>query len=158
METIENEMMNIFSKMTHVFGIGESATKILALLYLEPKEVAMEEIAEKTGYSLASVSNKMKIFETAGFVERVKKPGTRKVFFYMEKNLAKLNIRKLEKMKSYYLKPTLNYLPGMIKKYKEKAKTNIAKEKLEIMETYYNQLKDMEKLFDKWGKDLENLK
>ena len=151
-------MMKVFSRMTNVFGMGDSATKILALLYLEPKEIAMEEIAEKTKYSLASISNKMKIFEEAGLVERIRKPGTRKVFFYMEKDLAKLNIRKLEKMKIYYFEPAKNHLPEIIDEYEKKAKTKIDKEKLEIMKGYFKQLLSFEKLFDKWQQDLENIK
>jgi hypothetical protein len=46
----------------------------------------------------------------------------------------------------------------MLEQYRKKAKTNIAKEKLKIMQDYYKQLKGMETLFEKWRKDLENLK
>jgi DNA-binding transcriptional regulator GbsR (MarR family) len=158
MEKIEDEMMNVFSRLTSVFNLGDSAPRILAILYLEPGEIAMEELAEKAGYSLSSVSNKMKLFEATGIVERVKKPGTNKAYFMMEKNLLKMNIRKLDKMISNNIVPAKEILPRIIEKYSKKVKTNEDKEKLKIVENYYKQLKDFEKLLEKWKKDLENLK
>lgn len=141
-----------------MFNLGPITTKIVSLLYLQPNEVAMEDISKKTGYSLASISNKMKFLENAGMVERVKKPGSKKVFFYMEKNILKININKFEKIIINYIEPAKNSLPELISKYKKKAKTNIDKEKLKIIEDYYNQLIEFEKLINKWRKDLENLK
>ena len=76
----------------------------------------------------------MKNLETLGMAQRVKKPGTKKVYFYMEKDLAKTNIRKLKASHEYLIKPMKERLPEIIDKYKDKVKTDKDKKKLKIIE------------------------
>lgn len=157
MEKLEEGMMKVFSIMGRAIGFKGPVIKMLAVLYLEPKEIAMEEIAERTGYSLATVSNTMKMLETVGIVQRSRKPGTKKVFFFMEKNLVKLNIQKIQSAQKAYVSPAKQILPGLIREYKSKVKTKEGKDKVKIMEDYYRQMLSFEKILEKWQKDLENI-
>jgi DNA-binding transcriptional regulator GbsR (MarR family) len=117
----------------------------------------MDGLAKKTGYSLASISTTMKMLEPAGFVQRRRKPGTRKVFFHMEKNLAVINIHKLRAAKELMLKSARRALPNIIAKHKKRLTDMESKQKLKIVEGYYRQLEEFETMMDKWTKDLEEM-
>jgi DNA-binding transcriptional regulator GbsR (MarR family) len=156
MEKIEEEIKNIFCGTASMMGLKEPVIKVIAHLYLEPEEIAMDELAKKTGYSLASVSNIMAMLENFNLAKRIKKPGTKKVFFFMEKNLAKLNIQKLKNV-SIYIKCMGERMPAVLEKYRKKAKSDYEKKKLKIAENYYTQLQEIEKYLNNWQKDLEKL-
>jgi len=157
MDALENEMMKVFSIMGKSIGFKNPVIKMLSILFLEPSEVAMEELAQRTGYSLASVSNTMKMLETTGIIQRIKNPGTKKVFFYMEKDLVRLNIQKLKKMQEAYVRPATKLLPQIIKEYRKKAKDEQSKQKLKIIKNYYKQMLAFSMILNKWEKDLDEL-
>lgn len=157
MDMIDKEFVEIFKNMGRAYGLSDLPLKVIGILYLEPDEIAMEEIAKKTGYSLASVSNTMKFLVGAGMVQRVKKPGSKKLFYFMDKNLIKLNLKKLEAVYENMIWPLKDQLPSLIRKYKEKVKDETSKKKLEIIENYYKQVTDFESLIEKWKKDLQKL-
>jgi len=158
MKTLEKEFIDYLTSMAKNFGLDDLALKVFAVLYIEPEPIAMDQVAKKTGYSLASISNTMKLFETMGAVERSKKPGSRKVFFYMDKDLIKWNIMKLDYAQRTMIAPAKAKLPKIIKRYKEKAKTNQEKKRIEIITGYHDQVVLFEKLFKKWKSDLKNLR
>lgn len=155
MDDIDKEAMQFMATLGKIYGLSDLQSKAIAILYLEPEEIAMEEIAEKTGYSLASISNTMKMLEAFGMTQRIKKPGTKKVYFYTEKNLAKLSIKKLEAMRDNFLEPTKRILPQLIKKYRNKTKDPKTKKKIKVAESYYSQLLKFESIMDQWIKELE---
>jgi len=157
MKDIEQEFVGFFKDVGRGFGMPQLPMHVVGQLYMEPEPVAMEDIAKATGYSLASISNTMKMLEGSGVVQRSKKPGTKKVYFFMEKNLAMLNIRKLNAAMEIQIKPAKLKLPVLIKKYKNKAKDDVAKQKLKIVEDYLRQMLIFEKLIKKWRKELEEL-
>ena len=105
METLDKEFTEFLSSAGKGFGLHDLMLNIFAVLFLEPDEIAMEDIAKKTGYSLASVSNTTKMLESIGFVQRKRKPGSKKVFFFMEKDIIKWNINKLVYASENMIKP-----------------------------------------------------
>ena len=149
--------MDVFRSTGKAYGLHDLPLKIIGLLYLQPIEMSMEEISKKTGYSLASVSNTMKLLVGSGMVQRVKRPGTKKIFYYMDKNLIKINIRKLEAVYENMIWPLKDQLPTLIRKYKGKIKEEQTKKKLEIIEDYYKQVINFESIIEKWKKDLQKL-
>lgn len=157
MDELEREWMAAFSKIAKSFGLDDLSSKIVSVLYLEPEEVPMEDLAKKTGYSLASISNTMRLLENIGFVQRIKKPGTKKVYFYMEKDLVKLNIRKINAANENFIKPAKEFLPQLINKYKSKVKDERSKQKLQIIENYYAQLLQFEGMLKHWMEELNEL-
>ena len=157
MEELEKEFMEFFSRLFKYYGFNDLSAKVVGILYLEPKEVAMEDIAKKTGYSLASISNTMKILENIGLVQRIKKPGTKKVFFYMEKDLVKLNIQKINMAYEHLTKPMKKDLPQIINKYKHRVKDEKSRQKLQIIENYYTQVLQFERILQHWMEELEEL-
>ena len=91
MEDLDEEVIEFFTNMGKAFGWDELPSKVVAVLHLETEPMPMEEIAKKTGYSLSSISNVMKMLEGFGMVNRVKKPNSRKAYFIHEYDLGKAN-------------------------------------------------------------------
>lgn len=156
MGTLEKDFLDLFQNIFRTYGLSDLCAKITALLYLEPDDISMEDLAKETGYSLASISNTMKILENSGMVRRVKKPKTKKIFFYMEKNLVKINIDKLRATNENVIKPVKEYVPPIVSKYKNKVKGK-EKIKLQIVEDYYNQIIEFESILNNWVKDLTKI-
>ena len=157
MEELDKDVMEFFSTLMKSYGLNDLPAKVIGALYIEPEEVSMEYLARKTGYSLASICNTMKTVETMGMVQRIKKPGTNKVFFYMEKDLVKLNVMKLHAALNNFIKPAKETLPRIIEKYKGKARDEKSKQKLQIIENYYAQLLQFEGILGEFTKKLEGM-
>ena len=157
MEELDNDVMGFLSTLMKSYGLNDLPAKVTGALYIETEDVSMDYVARKTGYSLASISNTMKMLETMGVVQRIKKPGTKKVFFYMEKDLIRLNVMKINAMQNNFIKPAKETLPRIIKKYKNKVKDNKSKQKLRIIENYYTQLLQFEGILGEFIKKLEEM-
>jgi HTH-type transcriptional regulator, osmoprotectant uptake regulator len=156
MDALDKEMYSIFSLMGNPFGLKDSHMKLLAALYMEPDYVTTDDLVKKTGYSLASISLSIRLLEEMGIVSHMKKPGTKKLYYLLEKDLFLVNIKKMEMMDRRFIQPVKRAMPGMLKKYKAKAKNNdLMASKLKIIERFNRQLLVMEKLINKWQKDLE---
>ncbi|MFH2019941.1 MAG: hypothetical protein ABIJ34_00875 [archaeon] len=153
MDQINKDMSEVFGKLGKSFGLKDLNVKIITFLYLEPEEVAMDDIATELGYSLASVSNALKMLESIGMCKQIKKPGSKRLYYIMEKDLLKININKLTKASDIYIEPAKNRIPGIINKYKS-SKDEKTKKKLKIIEKYYKQLLVFESLMTKWKNDL----
>jgi HTH-type transcriptional regulator, osmoprotectant uptake regulator len=157
MKEMEQEFGGFMKSIGKVYGLPEITTQIIAVMYLEPEEIAMSDISRKTGYSLASISNAMKTLEGIGLVQRIKHPGSKKVFFYMEKDLARLHIQKFQAYYDAQVKPALALVPAMITKYKKIAKNDRSRKKIEILENYHRQAVSFEKVIHHWIRDLEQI-
>jgi DNA-binding transcriptional regulator GbsR (MarR family) len=157
MDEIEKEFTDVFSRVGGSLGFSDLPAKVIGILYLGSSEVSMDELVAKTGYSLASISTTTRLLETAGVISRIKKPGTKKVFYYMEKDLAKMNIAKLAIMQENFIDPIKDGLPPMIERYRNKDKEETTKKKLKLVENYYRQTLQLECLLTEWIKQLEAL-
>lgn len=157
MKELEQEFMSYLCMMGKVYGLEDVPLKVFGILFLEPEEISMEEIAQKTGYSLASISNSMRFLESIGQVDRIRKPGSKKVYFRLDKDLVKWNIRKLEVLQQVTMRQAKEKLPPLIKKYHEKARTPEDKKKVEIIDYYYRQILLFEKITNRWKKELEDI-
>ena len=157
MEQLDNEFIRYFNTAGKPFAWGDMPTTVIAILYIEPEPIAVEDIAKRTGYSLASISNMMKVLESMGFVQRIKRPKTRKAFFYMEKDIIKLNKQKLVIAYENGVKPAKEILPGIIEKYKNKAKDKRDERKLEIVKDYYRQMLEFEKILAHMIEDIDRV-
>ena len=134
---LDKEILEFYRTAGRMQGIDDSLAIILGTLYLEPREVSMEELAEKTGYSLASISNKIKMLEPSGIIRRVRKPGTKKVFLYTEKDILRIMKKNLVMKQESVIKLAKEKIPFIIRKYKNKKLTQEQKKKLRIIENYY---------------------
>ncbi len=156
MDDIEKEFVEYYQKLGSIHNLDNLFTKIFAILFIEPKAVPMEELAKKTGYSLASISNKLKMLESMNFITRKTSPGTRKVYVYLEKDFSKIMKENLKKHEAI-IEISKKEIPKIIEKNKAKKLSNDAKKKLEIVENYYAQMLKFEKLVKKILSDIDKI-
>ncbi len=157
MHDFEREFIDFEAEVGKNAGMDPLASTIFMMLFLEPGELSMEELAERTGYSLASIHNKMKILERVGHVKKIRKPGTKKVFYYMEKDMMKNFFEIMENTYLTRVKPTIAFLPELIGKYKNAKLTETEKQKMEIIKKYNSQLMKVEKMMEKFRKEFSCL-
>ena len=149
---VENPHLEFIELMTEnckVNGLDELTSRIMAHLYASPKELCLDEIARRCNYSLSAVSTAMKFLERANLVKRVRKKGSRKAFFFMEKNLMVYITELLEKKYERIILKSKHVLPGIISRYKTKKLKDDEKKRLKIIENYYRQVLFGEKLMEK---------
>ena len=158
LDEIDKEFIEFYQTASRVQGVDASLGTILAVLYLEPKEISMEDLAKKTGYCLASISNKIKMFEPAGFVKRIRKPGTKKVYLRAEKDVIEIMKKSLTMKHNLVIGLAKERMPVIIKKYKGQKLTKEQKQKLKIIEEYYKQMLNFEELIHEMLKKIDEMK
>jgi len=117
-ESSKSEFIELISTNSKVSGLDDLSSKLIGILYAEPGEIALDELAKRTGYSLSAVSTAMKFVERAGIVKRLKKPKSRKVYFCMEKDIISLFIQLLRRKYENVILPSKHKLPKIIEGYK----------------------------------------
>jgi DNA-binding transcriptional regulator GbsR (MarR family) len=131
------DFIELMTENVKVHGLDDLTARIIATLFLEPKEISLEELAEKTGYCLSSMSNGIKFMETIGFIKKFKKPPSKKVYLKMENDMSELLLNMLKKKHENVFERSKTMLPEIIKKYKS---TKSSKDELRIIEHYYNDI------------------
>jgi HTH-type transcriptional regulator, osmoprotectant uptake regulator len=157
MDAIDKLFVDFYCNVGKGVGADSLMSTIIAILYLEPKEMAMEQLAKKTGYSLASISNKARLLEGMGMIRKVKKPGTKKVYLYMEKDMGKIMKEHLIKKQEHLITYAKKSLPDIIKASKKSAKSDVQKEKVKILQGYYKHMLKFENLINSMLKELDKL-
>jgi HTH-type transcriptional regulator, osmoprotectant uptake regulator len=148
------EFTNLIAENCKANGFDSLTSKIIAILYTEPKEISLNELATRTKYSLSAISTSMKMMRGFRFIKRTKKAGSRKVYFYMEKNLMKLGIQLMKRKYEKVILPSKEKLPEIIKKLEKTGK----KDQLKIAKEYQNQINKSEKIMSKLIKFIELFK
>jgi len=157
MHAFEKEFIDFEAEVGKNAGMDPLASKLFMILFLEPTELSMEDLAERTGYSLASIHNKMKLLEKVGHVKKIRKPGTKKVFYFMEKDMIKTFSEIMESTYHLRIKPTVAFLPQLIEKYRGAKLTDVERQKMEIIKRYNSQLSKVEKVMEKLHKEFSCL-
>lgn len=139
---LDHEFIEFATGIGKTYGFDILSSKLFAILYLEPKEIAMEDLSNKTGYSMASVCNSIKVIEKTGFLNKIHKPGTKKLYFTLEKDFSKHMKAMVEMVRRSKIMPAKEILPGLIVKYKNAG----FKEKHKTIENYYKHILKLEKI------------
>ncbi|MFP4118555.1 MAG: GbsR/MarR family transcriptional regulator [Candidatus Woesearchaeota archaeon] len=135
-------------------GAPRVGAKIVSIAFTEPEEQSLEQLAEKTDYSLATVSNTVRYLENLKVVERVRKPGSKKIYVKPQRNFIKSLEQKMETAHKTQITMGLEKLPIIIKDMKQTIKETKNKkwkehfkEHLKVMENHYEQIQLMEEIF-----------
>jgi DNA-binding transcriptional regulator GbsR (MarR family) len=156
MENLKKEVIEYFVQATRGQGVEDDAlATIMGHLYIEPEEICLEELAENTGYSLSTISNKIKVMELSGIIKKSRKPGTKKVFVYMEKDFLEYSKKLLMRKRVAVFELAKQKVPELIKRYKDKAKTDKQKKRIKIMQDYLHQVEILDKSFEKMIQTIE---
>lgn len=135
------------------WGLDTLSAKLVCLLYIHNDKIAISDLAKHTGYSLASISNKLKKVETAGIIEKTKVPGSKKIYYFMENNIFKIFEKKMEISHRVEINPAKENIPFIIESYKGLKLTKEEKARKSIIENYYKQIVE----FDDFYADVKNL-
>jgi HTH-type transcriptional regulator, osmoprotectant uptake regulator len=149
MHDFEKEFIDFETEVGKNSGMDPLASRLFMMLFLEPHEISMEELAERTGYSLASIHNKMKLLERVGHVKRIRKPGTKKVYYFIEKDMIKTFSDMMQATYHQRIEPAKAFLPALIVKYKSAKLNEEEKQKMAIIKNYYLQLMKVDKIMAK---------
>jgi DNA-binding transcriptional regulator GbsR (MarR family) len=139
---IDNEFIDFGVSIGKTYGFDTLTSRIFAILYIETENLSMEELAEKTGYSMASVCNSMKSIEKSGFLKEKHSPGSKKTFFTIEKDFSRHVKMMVEMIRKSKILPAKEILPNLIERYRGVG----AKEKQKAVESYYKQMLKIEKI------------
>ncbi|MGM5479846.1 MAG: hypothetical protein ACQESC_00115 [Nanobdellota archaeon] len=102
MSSFLNDLLGSIDNTKQVFFPESSLQKIFLIIYVSKEPVSIQDISEKTGLSLASVSNKSKILLANGIVKKVFKQGSRELYLK--------SIYSLPKTISIHIKQKINVL------------------------------------------------
>lgn len=156
MDKLNEDISELMSNLWKPLGFNDSFCNIMSVLYLEPDEISLEDLSKETNYSLASVSNIMKILVNIGVVKKIRKPKSHKVFFYMEKDIIRLNIQKIN-FANEQIKHIIEILPSIIEKHSNRQNNEKTKKKLQILQSYYEQIKKFHFVMEKMIKELRKI-
>ena len=154
MANIEKDFSEFLMRIHKSMGLDQLSSQLFITLLMEPNEVSIEELSEKTGYSLASISNHMRFLEVMGVAKRIKKPGTSKVFYFVDKDIIKVQINKIDALTEGVFLPAKETVPEIIAKYKKQKLNDNEKQKLDLIIKYYNQILKIEKAINNLKKEL----
>ncbi|MEZ5336378.1 MAG: hypothetical protein R2741_14680 [Methanolobus sp.] len=134
----------------------EISSRIIGTLFIETEEMSLEEIAIETGYSLSAVSTAMKNLSQFHVVRRFNKPGSKKAFFFLDKNLVSIWTQSLRKKFDNVIIPSKKILPEIIDKYEIEGLESSASE-LAIVEHYYRQILKLEDIVEHFLSEMDNI-
>ena len=134
----KEEFIELMVEIQREKGLDELSSKLIGIMFIEPHDVTLEELSKRTGYSLSAVCTSMKFLEKLGLIKRFKKPGSRKLYFFMGKDMPSM-LTEMVKRFEKYTSTLKTRIPGIIEAYR-KEKSKSSREELKIVEKYYEQL------------------
>ncbi|RME54325.1 hypothetical protein D6777_04165 [Candidatus Woesearchaeota archaeon] len=140
----KSEYIELLTEVNKINGLDDLSSKIMAILFASNNEMALEDIAKKTGYSLSAVSTALKSLNNCPFLKRMKKPNSRKVYFYLEKDLD-LHLKELLHRMQRIFNLMENKLPKIINDYKTQ---NVDEEELKMIQNHYKDIKKFHRMFE----------
>jgi DNA-binding transcriptional regulator GbsR (MarR family) len=111
------------------YGANPTESLIIAVVRANYGPIALEELSSITGYSLATVSNVVRKFESHNILKRTRKPRSKKIFVESKTNY-------LETMKKKLMLIKINTgllvenLPKIINDVSDKKKKSLLREEL----------------------------
>jgi DNA-binding transcriptional regulator GbsR (MarR family) len=158
MSEIEEKIIDIGHEIFRGYGVDDSTAQILSILNFESNEISMEELAEKTGYSRASISLKIKNIEQFWGIKRITRPGSRKTYLFMEKNLLDAFALQIRNGYETELKIAKMKIAPLIEEYKGNVTTQEEKMMLHTYENYLSEINKFEILISHIYSYIDELK
>lgn len=156
-EALEKDFIDLYRDLGKMKGWDDLTSRIIGILYLSPDPISMEELAKKTGYSLASISNKMKLLEPLGFITRRCKPGSKKCYFYFQKDFYKIMKDQFIKAQTVGFHMVVERVDVILDTHQDKVKSAEDKKRIKIIRDYRDQIlrfeKTVKKIIDAIEKD-----
>jgi len=147
------QFIQLMTENAKTNGLDEATARIVAVLFLEPKELSLEELAKKSGYSLSSTSTSIKFMEASWMITKFKKPHSKKIYLKIENDIMSVMLKILMHKREAIIKGTKEKLPLIIEEYK---KSKADKQELKIIERYYRDVIIGEKIISEMIRRIES--
>jgi DNA-binding transcriptional regulator GbsR (MarR family) len=157
MDEIDREFIAFYQNVGKGYGMDSLMATIFARVYIEPGDMGMSELAEETGYSLASVSNKIRQLEPSGLITRSTKPGTRKVYVHSDKDILKIALGQLLRTRANETQPATIEIPRMVERFENEELSEKQQGKLEILRRYHRDMLKLDSVLEEVLEKLEKL-
>jgi len=145
MKTAKKYFEDLVSHTWQSFVLDELQSKILGILYSEPKQLTLKELSIKTNYSFSAISAAMKMLTTLRVIRQTKKGGSKKLYFSVQRDMLTIILEGTIKKNEIMVKPAIEKIPGIIDKCK-RSKTEDSKEMIKILEQYYQDMEILDKI------------
>ena len=149
----KQEFMEIVYESCKALGLDDFPSRLISVLQSSKEGISLGELVEITGYSLSNLSTTIKGMEDRNMVKKFKKPGSRKLYVVMDKDITSFFIELQKKRYKQSIKPSLKKIPQIIKKYEDKEEFQ---EELLMIKDYYKQTLFMADETKKFINALEN--
>jgi len=150
------DFKELIAQNLKVEGFDDISSKIVSVLFIEPEEMSLEEISIETGYSLSATSTAMKNLSQYHILRRFRKPGSKKVFFFIDKNFMSIVAQALRMKYDKIILPSKKELPEIIRNYEENGLRSSGFE-FEIITRYHKQMQKLELIVENFLTELENI-
>jgi DNA-binding transcriptional regulator GbsR (MarR family) len=154
-ESPKKEFREIVYESCKAIGLDDFPSRLISVLQTEKEGISLGELTIITGYSLSNLSTTIKGMEDKQMVKKFKKPGSRKIYVVMDKNITSFFIELQKKRYQQSLKPSMKKIPEIIERYKD---SNEFEEDLKMIKDYYGQIKFLADETKKFIEALENRK
>jgi len=157
MTSPREEFKELLTETHKMRGMSELSSNLIAELFIEPEKLSLKKLSERTGYSLSAVSSEMKNLEKSSFIKRTKEPGSKKIYFHIEKSLMKNFLEGISEKHRKIMGMLERRLPRILEKYENSEGEDVEQEK-EIVENYYREMQAMDEIFEELREKIEERK
>ena len=150
---IEKDIYSTFASIASTIGYSEIHGRIIAALMVAGKKMPLQELADKTGYSISTLSLSLDLLEFFGMIKKIKNAGDRKLYLELQGDLLE-GLKKAFVMK---IQKSINDSLDKFNQYKESLKTSDGKDKERVTEALNILEKDIHRV-DKYINLLAKIK
>src|SRR3979409_1491832 len=134
---IQKQYILHWGEMGTRWGINRTVAQIHALLYLSPKPLAADEIAETLTVARSNVSTSIRELESWGIILPVHVLGDRREHYESLKDVSEMFVRIMEIRKSRELDPTLQLLRKSLAQLEREPADDSTREGLQEMAQFF---------------------
>ena len=87
LKDVEKEIYSTFAEIANTIGYSEIHGRIIGALLVGGKRLSLQELAERTEYSISTISLSLDLLEFLGMIKKIKKAGDRKLYIELQGDL-----------------------------------------------------------------------
>ena len=83
----DDKITTMFTSVVKSMGYSEVHGRVISTLFIADKELSLQDLAKRTGYSIPSISISLDLLELIGIIKKKKKVGDRKLYVRLNGDL-----------------------------------------------------------------------
>jgi DNA-binding transcriptional regulator GbsR (MarR family) len=127
-ENIEEDIYSSFASIASTIGYSEIHGRTIAALIVSGKKLSLQELSERTGYSISTLSLSLDLLEFFGMIKKIKNAGDRKLYLELQGNL----LEGLKRAFTVKLQKSVTDSLNKFSLYKEDLKSSKDKDKTRV--------------------------